>query len=194
MAKNALGRHIELIVIGGSAGSLEVLLEALLQLDRKMKLPIILVVHRKSYADSLLAELLQVKAGRDVHEAEEKEKIKSNTIYLAPPDYHLLVERDKTFSLDDSEKINYSRPSIDITFQSAADIYGKHLCCILLSGANADGVEGMKDVKAAGGFCVIQDPLTAEVAYMPQQAVNSKVGDLIVDGKNLAAFLNTFST
>ncbi|MGY4383300.1 two-component system chemotaxis response regulator CheB [Pedobacter sp. UYP24] len=160
----------EAVIIGGSAGSLEVLLKALPVLDVDLTFPIIIVIHRKHGTDSLLPDLLSSRTKLRVKEVDEKEPISAGTIYIAPSDYHLLIERDRTFSLDYSEKINYSRPSIDVTFQTGAEVYKDKLTCILLSGSNSDGVNGLKSVKIWGGTAVIQSLESAQVAYMPAQA------------------------
>ncbi len=158
------------LIIGGSAGSLDVLLKVLPVVRPDISFPIIIVVHRKHGTDSLLPVLLSTRTEMRVKEVDEKEAILAGTIYVAPSDYHLLIEQDQTFSLDYSEKINYSRPAIDATFQTAAEVYRSQLVCLLLSGSNADGVSGLKSVKAWGGTAIIQDPETAQVAYMPAQA------------------------
>lgn len=180
----------KIVIIGGSAGGLEVILGILSALDTKMAITIIIVLHRKFSYDSPLAELLGDRIEWPTREVEEKDPILSQRVYLAPGDYHLLVENDHSFSLDVSEKINYSRPSIDISFESAAEVYGTDLTAILLSGANSDGVEGLKKVKQYGGTCIVQDPATAEVSYMPQQALNEAPVDFIVNGDDMAVFLN----
>ena len=146
-----------LLLIGGSAGSLEAILQALPGLQDLNGLAVVLVLHRRN-GESLLAELLNEKTSWTVKEAEEKEPILPGTVYVAPADYHLLIEKNKTFSLDYSEKVNYSRPSIDVTFESAADTFGSTVSALLLSGANADGTEGLKKIKEAGGFVMVQDP------------------------------------
>lgn len=178
------------LVIGGSAGSLDVLLEIFPDLRKEINFPIILVTHRKSGNDSLLADLLQSRTGLKVMEAEEKEPVLPGNVYITPADYHLLIEDDKTISLDYSEKINYSRPSIDVTFQSAAEVFKNELVCLLLSGSNADGVKGLKTVNNLGGFVVIQNPNTAIMPYMPQQAVNDVKPHTILDSSEMAEFIN----
>jgi two-component system chemotaxis response regulator CheB len=155
----------EALIIGGSAGSLDVLLKVLPALREDLSFPIIIVVHRKHSSDSLLEGLLSGRTKLIVKEADEKEEIKAGYIYIAPTDYHLLVENDRTFSLDFSEKVNYSRPSIDVTFEAAAAVYKDKLVCMLLSGSNADGVNGLKAVKGFGGIAAIQDPISAQVPY-----------------------------
>lgn len=181
------------LIIGGSAGSLDVLLKVLPELDPALSFPIVIVVHRKHGADSLLPELLSGRTKLQVKEVDEKEPVKAGTIYVAPSDYHTLIERDRTFSLDYSEKINYSRPAIDATFQTAAEVYQDKLACLLLSGSNADGVNGLISVKNWGGMALIQDPASAQVAYMPEQAfVHAKI-DYVLPIEDIAEFINLLS-
>ena len=181
------------LIIGGSAGSLDVLLKVLPQVNPGIGFPIIIVVHRKHGADSLLPALLSARTKLMVKEVDEKEKILAGTVYIAPSDYHLLIEQDQTFSLDYSEKINYSRPAIDATFQTAAEVYGTKLVCLLLSGSNSDGVNGLKTVKTWGGTAVIQDPATAQVAYMPEQARLNVEIDHILSIEDMGEFINLLS-
>lgn len=180
----------ELIVIGGSAGSLQVIIDMIKKLDENMDFPIVLVVHRKAYSTSILPTLLQQFTSINVLEIEDKTEIQKNEIYIVPADYHLLFENKNTVSLDSSEKMNYSRPSIDVTFKSAAEIFGENLIGILLSGANADGVEGLKYIKKNKGQVWIQNPETAEVDYMPKQAVERVDYDLLIEPKDFAELIN----
>nr|WP_068889780.1 chemotaxis protein CheB [Pedobacter panaciterrae] len=183
-------KKCEAFIIGGSAGSLDVLLKVLPLINAAIKFPIVIVIHRKHGTDSLLPELLSSRTQLNVKEVEEKEALVAGTIYIAPSDYHLLIEQDRTFSLDYSEKINYSRPAIDATFQTAAEVYKDKLVCILLSGSNSDGVNGLKSVKLWGGVALIQDPTTAQVAYMPAQAqANVKIDDAL-SIEAIAEFIN----
>ncbi|KQS41144.1 chemotaxis protein CheB [Pedobacter sp. Leaf194] len=185
-----LRNNCKALVIGGSAGSLDVLLELFPSLSENMSFPIILVTHRKSGNDALLTDLLTSRTRLKVNEAEEKDRLLPGNVYIAPADYHLLIEENETISLDYSEKVNYSRPSIDVTFQSAAEVYKDGLVCILLSGSNADGVEGLKTVKKLGGLVVVQNPKTAIIPYMPQQAVNEVRSAVVLDAGDMAAFIN----
>ncbi|SDC94853.1 chemotaxis protein CheB [Pedobacter soli] len=178
------------LIIGGSAGSLDVLLEIFPQLSQNLNFPIILVVHRKASNESLLTDLIRNRTSLLVSEAEEKELLKAGKVFIAPADYHMLIEEDHSISLDYSEKINYSRPSIDVTFQSAAEVFKSGLVCILLSGSNADGVEGLKSVNNFGGRVVIQNPNTAIMPYMPQQAVLQVQPHEVVDGHDMATYIN----
>lgn len=191
MAENSVTSSIQLIVIGGSAGSLDVILKLIPALNTGLPVAIIIVTHRKPSNDDILVELLNARSAWPVKEAEEKEPVEPHTIYIAPTDYHLLLEKDHTFSLDVSEKVNYSRPSIDITFESAAEVYGPFLLGILLSGANADGVDGMKSIKSHGGICLVQDPDTADVDYMPRQAVQQVKVDMVLPADQLAGYINS---
>ena len=128
-----------------------------------------------------------------VREVEDKETMLPAVIYLAPANYHLLLEKDGTFSLDISEKINYSRPSIDVTFESAADVYGAQAVGLLLSGSNSDGTEGLKKIKAAGGKVIIQQPSSAEVSYMPQQALKEMEADAVLSSGEMAGYINSLA-
>ncbi|WP_316754894.1 chemotaxis protein CheB [Pedobacter aquatilis] len=190
MAKTVESRKCSALIIGGSAGSLDVLLEIFPDLSSDINFPIILVTHRKTGNDSLLSDLLKNRTKLTVNEAEEKEIILPGNVYIAPADYHLLIEENHTISLDYSEKVNYSRPSIDVTFQSAAEIFKDELVCILLSGSNADGVAGLKIANSFGGLVVVQNPNTAIMPYMPQQAVNEIKPVVVLDAFNMAEFIN----
>lgn len=179
------------LIIGGSAGSLEVLLKILPEVNPNLGFPIVIVVHRKQGVDSLLRDLLANRTKLNVKEADEKETIKPNTIYIAPSDYHLLIEKNFTFSLDYSEKINYSRPSIDATFQSGADAYKTGLYCLLLSGSNADGVNGLITTHQLGGTTLVQDPDSAQVNYMPMQAIARAKISAVLKIEEMVNFINT---
>lgn len=180
-----------LIVIGGSAGSLQVILKVITLLDPNFRTPVLLVLHRHVNADSPLEELIASRTSLIPRDVEEKEKIREGHIYICPADYHVLVEKDFSFSLDYSEKVNFSRPSIDVVFRSASDVYRDRLICVLLSGANGDGAEGLLFVKANGGITVVQDPLDAQVPYMPQQALKLQEPDYILESSHIAALLNS---
>ena len=183
-------RDIQLLVIGGSSGSLDVIIRVLPKLAPKDKPAIIIVLHRKAGESSALTELLASKTQIPVKEAEEKEVILNNTIYIAPADYHLLIEQDRTLSLDYSEKINYSRPSIDITFQTASEVFKDQLAVLLLSGANADGAEGVEIANNNGALIAIQDPSSAMVPFMPQQALKKVKTELVLDVDAIGSFIN----
>ncbi|QOW08968.1 chemotaxis protein CheB [Kaistella flava (ex Peng et al. 2021)] len=183
-------KYCEALVIGGSAGSLDVLLKVLPDLNPLLPFPIIIVLHRKPGKESLLTDLLSSKTKLKVNELEEKEEMKASTIYIAPPNYHLLIENNKTFSLDASEKVNFSRPSIDVTFESAAQVFGENLVCLLLSGANSDGTVGLQKVKENGGLAIIQNPASAIVPFMPEYAMDHVAIDAILDLEEMANYIN----
>jgi two-component system chemotaxis response regulator CheB len=160
----------DIIAIGGSAGSLSVLTKLLDALPDNMRMPVVIVLHRLRNTESEMGRLLSVK--KHITEPEDKEPVRDHRLYLAPQNYHLMIEADKTFMLDYSELVNYSRPAIDMTFSSMADVYGKRALCILLSGANKDGAEGLCEVINAGGTGIVQDPHTAAFDIMPQSAID----------------------
>ncbi|MET4082443.1 two-component system chemotaxis response regulator CheB [Pedobacter sp. UYP30] len=190
MAQTVDTTSCKAMVIGGSAGSLNVLLEVLPLLKADIDFPILIVVHRKPGSESMLVELLQSRTLLSVKEVEEKNFLKGGIIYLAPANYHVLIEEDKSFSLDYSEKVNYSRPSIDVAFQSAAEVYKEKLVGILLSGSNADGTEGLKRVGKLGGTVVIQNPDTAIMPYMPEIAISTVNQSLVIDADKMADYIN----
>jgi two-component system, chemotaxis family, protein-glutamate methylesterase/glutaminase len=161
----------EAVVVGASAGALEALSVILPGLPEQFRLPVIVVVHVPPDKRSLLAELFRAKCRLPVHEAEDKEPIRAGTVYFAPPDYHLLVEVDRGLSLSSDEPVLFSRPSIDVLFESAADAYGPGLVAILLTGASQDGAKGIQAVIAAEGTALVQDPTTAFARAMPDAAI-----------------------
>ncbi len=181
--------NFKVVVIGGSAGSLEAILKIVSGLTYQQQAVFIIIVHRKNDGDSILADLLTSKTMLPVKEVEDKEPLIPGTVYIAPSNYHLLVENEQEFSLDGSEKIHYSRPSIDVCFESVAEVFGGRTIGVLLSGANADGAKGLKKIKANGGFTIVQDPATADVGYMPQQAINEKGVDKILRADEMADFI-----
>ena len=172
MEKSEITNPIELLVIGGSAGSFNVLLEIIPKIKSPLNFAILIVLHRKSGLNSSISDVFKNKTDINILECEDKEVMKPGTIYFAPADYHLLIEKDGLFSLDYSEKVNYSRPSIDVTLTDAADIYGNKLAAILLSGANSDGAEGLFYVHQKSGTTIVQNPDSAEIDTMPKHALN----------------------
>jgi two-component system chemotaxis response regulator CheB len=190
MAEKQVSPASRLIVIGGSSGSLDALLVILPALKKDFSIPIVVVLHRSSSADNGLTELLAGKTRLQVKEADEKDLLLPGWIYLAPPDYHLLVEANGSVSLDASEKVHYSRPSIDVTFTSAAPVFGSGLTAVLLSGANADGAQAMLLVKQHGGRTMVQDPGDALVGYMPEQAILLGAPTAVLPASLMAGLLN----
>jgi two-component system chemotaxis response regulator CheB len=178
-----------LLVIGGSAGSLQVVLSLLTAIGGDFPMPVLIVLHRNGVFESSLEDLLSSRTRLPIKEVEEKDLLRAGTVYICPADYHVLLEKDHSFSLDYSERVHYSRPSIDVSFRSAADVYGPGLVCLLLSGGNADGVEGMQYAQERGGLTLVQDPATAEVPYMPQQAINRMTVDFILPSADIPEFI-----
>ncbi len=183
----------KLIVIGGSAGSLQGVLKILAYIKEGFPVPVLLVLHRNVQFDSSLEELLSARTGLIAKEIDEKDRIEPGYVYISPADYHVLIENDHSFSLDESEKVNFSRPSIDVVFSSAAAVYKNSLVAILLSGANADGTEGLIAVKEKGGMVVIQDTDEAIVPFMPQFALRHVKADHVLTVSEIAGLLNSFA-
>ncbi len=188
MAEDKLAEY-KIVAIGGSAGSLDVIFKIVEALPQQINASLIIVIHRKSSPDSILVNLLSTKTSLPVKEVEDKEALLPGRIYIAAPDYHLLIEDEHSFSLDSSEKINYSRPSIDVSFESVAGVFGKAVVGVLLSGASVDGAKGLQNIKSAGGYTIAQDPASADMGYMPQQAISFGQVDAIVNGKDIPAFI-----
>ncbi|RYD50965.1 MAG: chemotaxis protein CheB [Sphingobacteriales bacterium] len=161
---------LKLIIIGGSAGSIPPLMKLLKCLPEDFNATLILVLHRQRNTVSNLAQILSQKLSRPVIEPDDKEKLQPGRIYLAPQNYHLLVERTGTVALEYSELVRFSRPSIDVTLESAAELEHTARLGIILSGANADGTKGLEKLLAAGGKGWVQAPETAAYAVMPEEA------------------------
>ena len=172
--------NYKVIVIGTSAGGLSALLRMLTPLPGDFHLPIIIVQHLHPTQDSTFIEHFNDKCLLTVKEANEKETVQPKNIYFAPPNYHLLIEQDKTFSLSTDEKVNFSRPSIDVLFESATDVYASELIGIVLTGASDDGARGLKLIKENKGLIIVQDPDTAESPFMPRAAIKMVETDYIL--------------
>lgn len=166
-------RTIEAVVIGASMGGLDAISRIVSCLSADISFTVIIVLHRLKNLHNLLPGLLASKTKVPVKEADEKEKVESGHIYVAPADYHLLIEDDKTFSLDASEKVNYSRPAIDVTFESASGVWKEKLLGIVLTGANHDGSAGLSKIIKAGGEAIVQDPDEAHNPTMPASALRA---------------------
>lgn len=171
----------EAVVVGASAGGMEALKTILTALPDSFPIPLVIVQHTSPQSDNYLIRYLNKLCPLNVKEADEKESILSGNVYIAPPNYHLLVERNKTLSLTVEPKISYSRPSIDVLFQSAAEAYTDKLIGIILTGANSDGSTGLKRIKELGGLTIVQEPKSAEVSVMPAAAINVVNVDYILN-------------
>lgn len=164
-------KRIDAIVMGASAGGVNALLSVMSCLPRDFSIPLICVLHLPDDHDSQLAEVFARRLRRTVREARDKESIEPGMIYVAGPGYHLSVERDRSLSLSQEERVHFSRPSIDILFESAADAYGPALAGVLLTGANEDGAAGLARISQLGGLSIVQDPAQAQVSAMPAAAL-----------------------
>jgi two-component system, chemotaxis family, protein-glutamate methylesterase/glutaminase len=190
-AIQALSARIDAIVIGASAGGIEALMTLLPPLPASFGVPIFIVQHLPRGRPSLLTDIFAEKCALPVCEAQDKEPVRPGAIYFAPPDYHLLIDAGPQLALSTDEPVHHSRPSIDILFESAADIYGSRLLGIILSGANEDGAAGLASVAAAGGTTVVQEPGSAAVKQMVVAALNLSPASQVLDLKNMSALLRT---
>jgi two-component system, chemotaxis family, protein-glutamate methylesterase/glutaminase len=193
MAKDDIDKY-QVVAIGGSAGSLDIILKIVSLIPSDTAAAIIIVVHRKNYSDSILPQLVSTRTDLNVVEVEDKQPLLPGCFYIAPPDYHLLLEDRNTFSLDGSEKVHYSRPSIDVTFESVAETFGPAAIGVLLSGANADGAEGLQKIKEAGGFTIAQDPDTAQIGFMPMQAIKLGTVDAVLEATAIGQLISRLLT
>lgn len=159
------------VVIGCSAGGLDALSTVLPSLPATFPVPLVVVQHLNPRAMSRLPHLLKPKCAIDVREADEKIKPQPGVAYFVPPNYHLLLESDGTFSLSVDEHVNFSRPAIDVTFETAAELYGSALIGVVLTGASTDGSRGLARIKALGGYTIVQDPKEAQSVVMPESAI-----------------------
>lgn len=189
-----LPRSIRVAVLGASAGAVEALSVLLAGLPAGLRIPLVIVVHLPPSGPSLLPELFAGKCPLQVMEAEDKQPLTQGVVYFAPPDYHLLVESPSLLSLNADPPVNFSRPSIDALFESAAAAVGPDLLGILLTGANADGARGLQAIHRAGGFTVVQEPATAVARAMPQAALDLFEPDRVLDLPEIAALLGQLVT
>jgi two-component system chemotaxis response regulator CheB len=189
MSQFKLHNQYKAIVIGGSAGSFQVISKILSNLPKDFELPIIMCLHRLKHVRHGFVEALNIKSSITLEEPEDKENIKKGKIYLAPANYHLSVELGNSFSLSTEEMVNNSRPSIDITLETAAYVYKNKLIGILLSGANKDGAIGMKRIKDKGGLTIVQDPKECMIDTMPTSALKVTQIDHVLTTQQIIGFL-----
>jgi two-component system chemotaxis response regulator CheB len=186
-----VSRGFDLIVIGGSAGAIDVLGKILSGLTGRLVSSVAIVIHLPPEGPNVLHEILASPGSPTMKLAEDKEPISPGTIYFAPPDYHLLVERGGTFALSQDDRVHYSRPAVDVLFESAADAYGQRLMGIVLSGANADGAAGLRAIAAAGGLTVVQALESAEMIAMPAAALEAAPDSIEVNAAALGELLRS---
>ncbi len=179
----------KLIIIGGSAGSFRIVKDILTSLPAEYTIPLIICLHRLRDARKGFLEALELKSRFPVKEPRDKEKIQPGTAYLAPANYHLMIEYGYYFSLSVVEPINHSRPAIDVVMETAAAVFRSKAVGVLLSGANMDGSAGMKKIHEQGGKTVVQDPETAEIRTMPDAAIKLFRPGLISDTEGIIEFI-----
>jgi two-component system, chemotaxis family, protein-glutamate methylesterase/glutaminase len=187
---NLAGR-IDAVVIGASAGGVEALATVLPALPPGLRPPIFIVLHLPRDTPSVLAEIFTRKCAVPVREAEDKEAVAAGTVYFAPNNYHLLVDDGPQISLSADDPVHHSRPSIDVLFESAVEIYGGRLLGIILSGANEDGARGLAAIHDAGGVTVVQCPQTARAPHMALSALKLRPADWVLPLDEIAAMLTT---
>ena len=179
----------QIIAIGGSWGGMDALIEILSGISSTTFIPIVVALHRHRVIESNLPHILSKYLKIKVKEIEEKEYLNNGTIYLAPRNYHVFLEKDKSFSLCVSELVNYARPSIDVLFDNVANVFKSKAIGILLTGANSDGSKGLKAISEVGGLTIVQDPLDSESRNMPLSALEIMNPDYILSKKKINKFL-----
>jgi two-component system chemotaxis response regulator CheB len=204
--------RVDAVAIGASAGGVEALSVLLPALPASLRAAVLIVLHLPRERASVLPEIFSTKCARPVREAEDKEPVVPGTVYFAPPDYHLLVDRAggangrgpqggrdgrgdvrvaAQLALSADDLVNFSRPSIDVLFESASDVYGRRLLGIILTGANHDGAAGLAAVHEAAGVTVVQQPDTAHSSLMPMAAIKRSPVDYVLTLEQIAALLRT---
>ena len=185
-----MNARFKAVVMGVSAGGLEALKILVPGLRPDLAAPVIIVQHMSAQADSYLPVRLNEISGLTVKEAEDKEMLRPGVAYVAPPDYHLLAEADGSLSLSVDPKVNFSRPSVDVLFESASDAFGAALVGVILTGANHDGARGLARIKRRGGVAIVQSPESAQASAMPEAALESTSVDHVLALEDIAPFLN----
>lgn len=178
----------EMVVVGSSLGGLNALEVLFAGLPKNFPTPIAVAQHRHLDSEKMLSDFLQEKSNLPVIEAEDKEVILPGRVYLAPADYHLLIEEGR-FALSTEAPVSHARPSIDVLFESAADAYSEKVVGMILTGASDDGAKGLAKIKAQGGRAIVQEPATAESPTMPKAAISAVKVDWILPLSDIAPFL-----
>jgi two-component system, chemotaxis family, protein-glutamate methylesterase/glutaminase len=181
--------RIEGVVIGASAGGVQALSELLPCLPSQAALAVFVVLHLPRDRPSLLVDVFSRKCAISVIEAQDKEPVTPGTVYFAPPNYHLLIDAGPQLSLSADDLVNHSRPSIDVLFESAADVFRERLLGIILTGANEDGAAGLAAVHDAGGITVVQEPQSAQSSAMVLSALARRTPDLVLSLAEIAGLL-----
>jgi two-component system, chemotaxis family, protein-glutamate methylesterase/glutaminase len=183
--------RIDAVVIGASAGGVEALTILLPSLPAGVAQPFFIVLHLPRDGPSVLVDIFRPQCALYVEEAEDKTPVQPGTVYFAPADYHLLVDKGPQLALSADEPVHFSRPSIDVLFESAADRYRDRLLGIILTGANEDGTSGLAAVHRAGGVTVVQDPDSAQAPFMAQSALSRTPADYVLSLAEIATLLTT---
>ena len=187
----SLGSRVDAVVIGASAGGVEALTVLLPALPADSKAAVFIVLHLPRDKPSLLSAIFARKCPLPVREAQDKESVVSGTVYFAPTDYHLLLDAGPQMALSADDLVHHSRPSVDVLFESAAHIYGNRLLGIILTGANADGAEGLAAVHDNGGVTVVQQPASARSPQMALAALKLRPADFVLPLHEIAVLLGT---
>ena len=183
--------RVDGVVIGTSAGGVEALSKLLPALPAGLQAAVFVVIHLPRERPSLLVDVFQPRCAVTVREAQDKEPVSPGTVYFAPPDYHLLIDEGPQLALSSDDLVHFSRPSIDVLFESAADVYGDRLLGIILTGASEDGAAGLEAVHRAGGWTVAQQPESALVPFMVESAIKRSPVDFVLPIDQIARLLET---
>ncbi len=178
-------RNTDLLLLGGSAGSFKHIYNSVKIFPANLNKTVIIIIHRKKNFFSEIEKLFAESSRMLMREVSDKDKLNNNTIYIAPANYHTLIEKDKSFSLDVSDAVWYSKPSIDVTFESVSEVYKERCTAVLFSGANADGAEGLLKLRDKGALTIVQDPEEAEMSEMPQAAINMDAAEYILKTQDI---------
>ncbi|GAA4085320.1 chemotaxis protein CheB [Mucilaginibacter panaciglaebae] len=178
-------RSSELLLLGGSAGSFKSIYSAVKVFPPTLNKAVLIIIHRKKNFFSEIEKLFAQNSRMSLREVCDKDVINNNTVYIAPANYHTLIEKDRYFSLDVSDAVWYSKPSIDVAFDSASDIYCEKCTAVLFSGANPDGAEGLLKLRQNGALTIAQSPQEAEMPEMPQAAINMDAAQYVLDTKQI---------
>ena len=170
----------ELVLIGGSAGSFKAIFRAVKSFSVNLNKAVIIIIHRKKNFFSEIEKLFAENSRISLREICDKEEIRKNTIYIAPANYHVLIEQGPSIALSVDPPVHYARPSIDVLFESAADVYRSRLAGVVLTGGNDDGAEGLEHIRRTGGLSIVQDPSEAQTPLMPEAALKRGPADIVL--------------
>ena len=180
-SRKSTNKRFDAVVIGVSAGGINALGKLVASFPFGYCMPVFIVQHISPKSENYLVDILRKSTKMAVKEADENEKITNGTIYVAPPNYHMLIDDNQTIALSTEDRISFARPSVDVLFESAAFVYTSKLIGVILTGANKDGASGLKMIKELGGIAIVQNPATAEVNSMPAAAIRATNVDYVLD-------------